>query len=141
MIQAGDLVFIWSPKKGDNFLIKVAPGNSQGTHFGQIKHNEIMEHDYGEAIYTPKGEIFYLMRPTIAGFTRRIKRNTQIVFPKDSGFILQHMNIFPGCTVVECGTGSGSLCCTFAHFVGDTGKVCTYDRREEFSALAKKNAE
>ena len=135
------MVFIWSPKKGDNFLIKVAPGNSQGTHFGQIKHNEIMEHDYGEAIYTPKGEIFYLMRPTIAGFTRRIKRNTQIVFPKDSGFILQHMNIFPGCTVVECGTGSGSLCCTFAHFVGDTGKVCTYDRREEFSALAKKNAE
>ena len=141
MIQAGDLVFIWSPKKGDNFLIKVAPGNSQGTHFGQIKHNEIMEHDYGEAIYTPKGEIFYLMRPTIAGFTRRIKRNTQIVVPTDSGFILQHMNLCPGCTVVECGTGSGSLCCTIAHFVGDTGKVCTYDRREEFSALAKKNAE
>ena len=25
--------------------------------------------------------------------------------------------------------------------MGDQGKVCTYDRREEFSALAKKNAE
>ncbi len=141
MIQTGDLVFIWNPKKGDNFLVKVDPGQSLGTHFGQIKHSELLGHEFGEGVYTPKGELYYLLRPTLAGFTRRIKRQTQIVFPKDAGFILQHMNIFPGCTVVECGTGSGSLCCTFAHFVGDEGKVCTYDRREDFSLLAKKNAE
>ena len=141
MIKEGDLVFIWNPKKGDSFLIKVQPGQSQGTHFGQIKHSEILEHDYGEGIRTPKGQVYYLLRPTLGEFTRRIKRQTQIVFPKEAGFIIEHLNIFPGCTVVECGTGSGSLCCTFAHFVGDTGKVCTYDRREEFSALAKKNAE
>ncbi|MDR1137740.1 MAG: tRNA (adenine-N1)-methyltransferase, partial [Synergistaceae bacterium] len=29
----------------------------------------------------------------------------------------------------------------FAHFAGDTGKVITYDRREEFSSLARSNAE
>lgn len=141
MIQAGDLVFVWNPKKGDSFLLKVQPGASQGTHFGQIKHADLIGREYGEGVRTPKGEVFYLIRPTLAEFTRRIKRQTQIVFPKDAGFILQHLNVFPGCTVVECGTGSGSLCCTFAHFVGDTGKVCTYDRREEFSALARKNAE
>lgn len=141
MIKAGDLVQIWHPKKGDSFLVKIQPGQSQGTHFGQIKHSELMEHDFGDGIYTPKGEVFYLLRPTLGEYTRRLKRQTQIVFPKEAGFIIEHLNIFPGCTVVECGTGSGSLCCTFAHFVGDTGKVCTYDRREEFSALAKKNAE
>ncbi len=141
MIQAGDLVFIWNPKKGDSFLVKVQPGQSQGTHFGQIKHTELMEHDYGEGLRTPKGEVYFLLRPTLGEYTRRLKRQTQIVFPKEAGFIIEHLNIFPGCTVVECGTGSGSLCCTFAHFVGDTGKVCTYDRREEFSALARKNAE
>ncbi len=141
MIAKGDLVFIWNPKKGDNFLIKVTPGSSQGTHFGQISHSDLIGRDYGEGVTTPKGEVYYLLRPTLAGYTRRLKRQTQIVFPKDAGFILQHLNIFPGCTVVECGTGSGSLCCTFAHFVGDEGKVCTYDRREEFSALARKNAE
>jgi len=141
MIQAGDLVFIWNPKKGDSFLLKVSPGSSQGTHFGQIKHAELVGREYGEMIKTPKGDGYYLIRPTLAEYTRRLKRQTQIVFPKDAGFILQHLNIFPGCTIVECGTGSGSLCCTFAHFVGDNGKVCTYDRREEFSALARKNAE
>ena len=85
MIKAGDLVFIWNPKKGDNFLIKVTPGMSQGTHFGQIKHTELMEHGYGEGIVTPKGEVYYLLRPTLAGYTRRIKRQTQIVSLKMRG--------------------------------------------------------
>jgi tRNA (adenine57-N1/adenine58-N1)-methyltransferase len=43
--------------------------------------------------------------------------------------------------VVECGTGSGGLSAVFAHFVGDEGKVVSYDRREEFSRLARSNAE
>ena len=141
MIQAGELVLIWNPKKGDSFLIKLQAGQSQGTHFGQLRHNEIMEHDFGEGIRTPKGETYFILRPTLGEYTRRLKRQTQIVFPKEAGFIIEHLNIFPGATVVECGTGSGSLCCTFAHFVGDTGKVCTYDRRPEFSELARKNAE
>ena len=141
MIQAGDLVCVWHPKKGDSFLLKIQPGQTQGTHFGQIKHSELMEHDFGEGLRTPKGELYYLLRPTLEEYTRRLRRKTQIVFPKEAGFIMESMNIFPGATVVECGTGSGSLCCTFAHFVGDTGKVCTYDRRPEFSELARKNAE
>ncbi|MCF0248456.1 MAG: tRNA (adenine-N1)-methyltransferase, partial [Synergistes sp.] len=52
MIKEGDLVFIWNPKKGDNFLIKVQPGQVQGTHYGHIKHSELLEHDYGEGLYT-----------------------------------------------------------------------------------------
>ncbi len=81
MIQAGDLVFIWNPKRGDSFLVKVQPGQSQGTHFGQIKHTELMEHDYGEGLRTPKGEVYFLLRPTLCVYTRRLKRQTQIVFP------------------------------------------------------------
>ena len=85
MIQAGDLVFIWNPKKGDNFLIKVTPGMSQGTHFGQIKHTELMEHEYGEGIVTPKGEVYYLLRPTLAEYTRRLKRQTRSSFRRTPG--------------------------------------------------------
>ncbi|MDO4987569.1 MAG: tRNA (adenine-N1)-methyltransferase [Synergistes sp.] len=141
MISEGELVFIWNPQKGDSFLFKLKSGQTQGTHFGQIKHDDIMQHNFGDGVRMPKGAVYYIMRPTIGEYTRRLKRQTQIVFPKDSAYIIEHLNIFPGCTVVECGTGSGSLCCTFAHFVGANGRVCTYDRREEFSALARKNAE
>ena len=42
---------------------------------------------------------------------------------------------------MECGTGSGGMTSVFAHFVGDEGKVFSYDKREEFSKLAESNLE
>ena len=141
MIKYGALVYIWNPKKGDSYMIKVTPGASFGTHFAQINHDELLYHEFGEGVRTEKGDLYYMLRPSLGDYTRHIRRQTQIIFPKDAGYIIQHLNIFPGCTYVECGTGSGSLCCTVANFVGDTGKVCTYDRRAEFSELARKNAE
>lgn len=140
MIKAGDLVNISYPKKGDSYIIKVVSGYSFGTHFAQIKHDDLIGMDFGTTCRTEKGEIYYVLKPTVAQFTRRIKRETQIIFPKDAGFILMNLNIGPGSRVVECGTGSGSLCCTLAHFLGDTGKLYTYDRRDDFSAIAQKNA-
>lgn len=141
MIKEGDLVLIWHPKKGDSFLLTVKKGASFGTHFAQIDHDDLMTREYGEGIWTTRGELYYLLRPSLADYTRHIKRQTQIIFPKDTGFIIQHLNLFPGCTYVECGTGSGSLCCTVAHFIGKEGKVCTYDKRKTFSDLARRNAE
>ena len=141
MIEYGDLVYIWNPKKGDSYMVKVTQGASLGTHFAQIYHDELVKHDFGEGVWTEKGDLYYLLHPSLGDYTRHIRRQTQIIFPKDAGYIIQHLNLFPGCTYVECGTGSGSLCCTAAHFVGENGKVCTYDRRPEFSELARKNAE
>ena len=141
MLSAGDLVFLWSPVKGDSFLIKLSPGATQGSHLGQMKHDDMMGMEYGDVISTNKKSPFFLLRPTVGEYTRRIKRQTQVIFPKDSGFIVQHLNFGPGATVVECGTGSGGLATVFAHFVGDGGRVVTYDRREEFSSLARSNAE
>jgi tRNA (adenine57-N1/adenine58-N1)-methyltransferase len=106
-----------------------------------MKHNDMIGMEYGDAINTNTGSPFFILRPTVGEYTRRIKRQTQVIFPKDSGFIVQHLNFGPGATVVECGTGSGGLATVFAHFVGDDGKVVTYDRREEFSKLARGNAE
>jgi len=141
MLSSGDLVFLWSPAKGDSFLIKLSPGATQGCHLGQMKHDDMIGMEYGDVINTNRGSPFFLLRPTVGEYTRRIKRQTQVIFPKDSGFIVQHLNFGPGATVVECGTGSGGLAVVFAHFVGDEGRVITYDRREEFSNLARSNAE
>ena len=141
MLNSGDLVFLWSPMKGDSFLIKLTPGSTQGCRLGQMKHDDMIGMRYGDVINTNIGSPFFLLRPTVGEYTRRIKRQTQVIFPKDSGFIIQHLNFGPGATVVECGTGSGGLTTVFAHFVGENGKVVTYDRREEFSNLARSNAD
>lgn len=141
MLAEGDLVFLWSPEKGDSYLVRLAGGASQGSHLGQLKHDDIIGMEHGEIVRTNRGEPFFILRPPIAEFTRRIKRQTQVIFPKDSGFIIQHLNFGPGARVVECGTGSGALTSVFAHFVGDTGRVYTYDKREDFSRLAASNLE
>jgi tRNA (adenine57-N1/adenine58-N1)-methyltransferase len=141
MPAEGDLVFLWSPAKGDSFLVRISPGSIQGSHLGQMRHDDIASMEYGDVILTNRGEPFFILRPSIGEYSRRIKRQTQVIFPKDSGFIIQHLNFGPGATVVECGTGSGGMTSVFAHFVGDGGKVVSYDRREEFSKLAESNAE
>lgn len=141
MLEYGDLVFLWSPKKGDAFLLRLAKGAVQGSRLGQLRHDDFVGKEYGSVVRSHSGESFAVLRPTLGEYTRRIKRNTQIVYPKEAGFLVMHLNLGPGATVVECGTGSGSLTCVFAHFVGPTGRVCTYDRREDFSELARKNAE
>ena len=141
MLAAGDLVFIWSPAKGDCYLMRLSPGATQGSHLGQIKHGDIVGLEYGDIVRTNRGEPFFILKPSLGEYTRRIKRQTQVIFPKDSAFITQHLNFGPGATVVECGTGSGGMTTVFAHFVGDTGRVVSYDRREEFSKLAENNTE
>jgi tRNA (adenine57-N1/adenine58-N1)-methyltransferase len=63
------------------------------------------------------------------------------MYPKDIGFILASMSIGPGQTVLEAGTGSGSMTVALAYAVGHLGRVITYEKRPEFQNLARKNLE
>ncbi|MFP4481439.1 MAG: tRNA (adenine-N1)-methyltransferase [Thermovirgaceae bacterium] len=137
--KPGDLVFIWSPQKGDSFLIQLEEGSKQDTRLGVVRHDEILGKSPGESVLSHLGQKFCLLYPSIYEFSRRVKRKTQIMFPKDTGFVLLALNIGPGSRVIECGTGSGSLTSVLAHFVGDEGKVFSYERRSEFSKLAERN--
>jgi tRNA (adenine57-N1/adenine58-N1)-methyltransferase len=70
---------------------------------------------------------------------RNLKRSTQIVYPKDAGYILMKLNIAPGCRVIEAGTGSGGLTLVFARAVHPTGQVISYEVRPEIQELAREN--
>jgi tRNA (adenine57-N1/adenine58-N1)-methyltransferase len=63
------------------------------------------------------------------------------MYPKDIGFILMKMNIAPGTTIIEAGTGSGGLTQILSLMVGKEGHVYTYERREEMTNLARKNVQ
>lgn len=139
VLKQGDLVFLWSPEKGDTFLIQLEKGSKQDTRLGVVLHDNILDLSPGDSVTTHLGHEFCLLEPTIYEFSRRIKRKTQIMFPKDTGFIVLALNVGPGSRVIECGTGSGSLTSVLAHFVGDSGKVFSYERRPDFSKLAEKN--
>lgn len=141
MLKEGDLVLLWSPKKGDTFLLRLKAGANQGSHLGVLRHDELIGNEYGAVLWTHKGQPFYVLKPTAGEFMRRIRRQTQIVYPKDAGFLLMNLDIFPGARVVECGTGSGAFTSVLAHFVGEKGSVFTYEKRDNFSELARSNCQ
>jgi tRNA (adenine57-N1/adenine58-N1)-methyltransferase len=50
-------------------------------------------------------------------------------------------DIFPGATVVEAGVGSGALSLWLLRAIGPTGKLMSFERREEFAEVATANVE
>ena len=66
-------------------------------------------------------------------------RGAAVVYPKDAAQIVALADIFPGAHVVEAGVGSGALTCSLLRAVGPYGRVSSYERREEFADVARKN--
>ena len=54
---------------------------------------------------------------------------SQIVYPKEAGYLLYRMNVRSGDTVVEAGTGSGSFSLSLAHALFPTGTLHTFENR------------
>lgn len=136
-LKEGDPVLLFS-ETGTSFLTRISK-RKISTHLGELNLEDAIEKDYGDYIETHKGEKIFLIKPPIGEFVRRLKRQTQIIFPKEAGYILMYLDVFPGAKVIECGTGSGSLTTILAHFVGESGKVYSYERRKEFASLAEEN--
>ncbi len=139
MLEAGTLVTLCSASKKDRFLVTLEDGDKLETRLGIILHDQIMSAGYGGKVLSHNGSVFYVTKPTLEEYLRKIKRRTQIVFPKEAGYILLQLDIRPGARVLECGTGSGGMTTVFASFVGDEGRVYSYDVREEFIELARRN--
>ena len=69
-------------------------------------------------------------------------RGAQVVYPKDLGPILMHTDVRPGARVLEAGTGSGALTMALCRGGrGDSGRVVSYELREEHRAQAVPNIE
>lgn len=138
--QAGDLVQLVSPSN-KVYLLRLKPGEKLETHRGVLAHDDLIGVPWGAQVFTHKGSLYFLLQPTLNDILREIKRNTQIMYPKDIGFVLMSLNIAPGQVVVEAGTGSGALTTALAWAVGPTGQVISYEAREPMHNLARKNLE
>lgn len=139
MIKEGDLIFLYKDDHR-NFLLK-AGGGRVHTDKGFMEMTAIIGKNFGEKIETNLGEKFYILKPYLHEMIMKIKRKTQILYPKDIGIILTRAHIFPGARVIESGTGSGALTTALANFVRPDGKVYSYERSEEFLKNAEKNLE
>lgn len=95
---------------------------------GHISREEIEEVPAGGA-FELRGKRYYVLPCDTYDFVMEgLKRHTQIVYPKDSGYILMKMDIFPGKKIAETGTGSGAMTAVFSRAVGDGGRVYSYEQ-------------
>jgi tRNA (adenine57-N1/adenine58-N1)-methyltransferase len=136
--QYGDLILLVGPNK-KRHIIFLNEGDKLHTHRGTVVLDELIGKPWGSEVITNTGGPFYLLKPSIYDLIMELPRTTQIMYPKDIGFILLRMDIGEGNQVLEAGTGSGALTTALAWAVGEKGRVFSYDNREENLNLARKN--
>ena len=138
MPEYGELVLLVNPA-GKRYLRRVEQGNDLHTNEGVLTMEDVAAAPFGGVARTRQGHPFKVMRPTLADIVMGVKRQTQILYPKDIGYICLRLGAGEGRTIVEAGTGSGSLTVALSWFCGATGRVCSYEARPEFHRLAQRN--
>ena len=136
--QEGDLVLLIGKDK-KSFQVVLERGGELQTHQGILPHDDILDQPLGRQVCTHLGRELLVMQPSTADLIRSTKRTTQIMFPKDIGYLLLRLNIYSGARVIEAGTGSGGLTIALARAVQPEGTVYTYDQRADIQQLARGN--
>lgn len=138
--RVGDVVQL-TDNKGRRHTLVLEPGRQFHTHHGAIAHDELLDHPEGSVVASTSGAAYLAFRPLLADYTLRMTRGAAVVYPKDAAQIVAVADVFPGARVVEAGAGSGALTCSLLRAVGDEGLVSSYEQREDFAAIARRNVE
>jgi tRNA (adenine57-N1/adenine58-N1)-methyltransferase len=125
--------------KHKHFIISLKADGELHTHRGILKHNDLIGKAWGSQVFSHNGSPFFLLQPALADLLRSMPRVTQILYPKDIGFILVTMGVGEGMHILEAGTGSGSMTSAFAYAVGKEGHITSYEVRPEMQEMAVKN--
>lgn len=136
--RVGDKVQLTGPKDR-LYTITLIEGGSFGTHRGDILHNDIIGKPEGSVIVNGFGVEYLALRPLLTDFVMSMPRGAAIIYPKDSAQIIVEADIFPGARVIEAGVGSGALSLYLLRAIGPTGRLDSFERREEFANIARSN--
>ena len=138
MIPYGSLVLIVTPK-GKRTIKRLVEGENWQSHDGILTPEIVAAADFGDTVMTSMGRPVQLLDVTLQDLLKGIKRQTQIIYPKDIAYICMNLGAGPGRTICEAGCGSGGLTLALSWFCGPTGRVVSHEAREEFAKLARRN--
>lgn len=124
-----------------HFIFSLKASGDLQTHRGVLKHDDLIGKPWGSQVFSHMGAPFFLLQPSLADILNDLPRTTQILYPKDIGYILITMGVVPGQRVMEAGTGSGSMTIALATAVGAEGRVISYEQKPDTQNLARKNLE
>lgn len=138
--RAGDRVQLTDPK-GRMHTVVLEPGRAFHTHRGAVEHDAIIGCPDGSVVTSSGGTAYLALRPLLSDYVLSMPRGAQVIYPKDSAQIVAMGDVFPGARVLEAGAGSGALTCWLLRAVGVEGAVHSYEVRDDFAQIARRNVE
>jgi tRNA (adenine57-N1/adenine58-N1)-methyltransferase len=138
--REGERVQLTDPK-GRLHTVTLEAGKQFHTHRGAIEHDALIGAPEGSVVPSTAGTLYLALRPLLVDFVLSMPRGAAVIYPKDAAQIITMGDIHPGATVLEAGAGSGSLTCALLRAVGPTGRVISYEIRDDHAEVAVRNVE
>ena len=140
VIGEGDDVLLYLDGRR-TYMVRVEAGKQFHTHRGYVELGELIGRPYGSTIMSSLNISFHALKPLVRDRVLKTDRRTQVLYPKDIGYILLHVGVGSGSRVVEAGTGSGALTMALAEAVKPGGRIYSYDINPKFQGVAAGNIE
>ncbi|QYC42823.1 tRNA (adenine(58)-N(1))-methyltransferase TrmI [Nonomuraea coxensis DSM 45129] len=138
--HVGDQVQLTDPKNKRHTITLKEDGVFH-THKGAIPHSDLIGQPEGSVVRSSGGTQYLAFRHLLQDYTLAMPRGAAVIYPKDASMIVGMADVFPGARVIEAGVGSGALTCFLLRAVGPDGHVTSYERRQDFADVARKNVQ
>jgi tRNA (adenine57-N1/adenine58-N1)-methyltransferase len=136
VIKEGDIIVLKNQER--KHIVRVMGETKKIPGIGVYNTSQLIGERYGSAIRIGSKE-YAILRPSIVDKIETLKREAQIILPKDSAVILMYSDIKSGDIVLESGIGSGAMTAALVNVVKPHGKVIVYENREDFANIGREN--
>jgi tRNA (adenine57-N1/adenine58-N1)-methyltransferase catalytic subunit len=134
-LRAGEVVLLHD-RAGRRYQVRLEAGATLSLHSGALAHDDLIGRPEGTVVTTRMGSRLLALRPTFAEQVTERRRRAQPIYPKDLGAIVVRADLHPGAFVLEAGTGTAALTLAALRAVGPSGRVVSYEVREDFHKAA-----
>jgi tRNA (adenine57-N1/adenine58-N1)-methyltransferase catalytic subunit len=138
VLQDGEQVLLID-QRGRRHLVMLRKGETFHSDRGWVPHDGMIGQADGSWVRTSKGTRYVVLRPTLSEYVLDMPRGAQVIYPKDLAMVMFWADIYPGSRVLEAGMGSGALTLALLRAVGPSGRVISYEQREDFARRALAN--